>query len=99
MINFKRSFSDEFEVCRYRQGLKLVRPTQKSRKIQPASATLSDLKNLPCSFFFLDLQSRLQYSNAVQLEFLYANSLNEVIGKTAFDILHLEFCKKIILND
>lgn len=76
----KLSISDELQIIRYCNGVKLIKP---DHRLETTSAlTVGDFKKLPFSFYFLNTDSVTQSINEVGAAICGFESSHHSIGKT-----------------
>lgn len=95
--------SKEFDICRYRNGIKLLRPGQSKQIINSACTfdtgyTVGSALQLSCNVYFLNRHSELQNLNEENAATLGA-SIEECIGKTAYFHGRIQDAARIINND
>ncbi len=94
----KFNISPEFEIAPYRNGVKLVHPSN----CPPSTSEhllVAEVNTLPCNTYLLDKKSECVVANEQMIESLGLSSLNVVLGKTVMEYLYDERCKRIIEND
>ncbi|HVV68441.1 MAG TPA: helix-turn-helix transcriptional regulator [Gammaproteobacteria bacterium] len=95
---------DELYILRHKNGIMLIDDKEIQQyknlsKMPDKLYTVSDLFKYPFSIYFLNQKSQLSNSNPVNLEFIQADSLKQVYGKSAFDIFKEESTLQLIKND
>lgn len=95
--------SDELEVSRFRNGIKLSRPNADSiallsSKIH-AKHTVSSLLKMPCSIYFDDADGTIQKLNEHNAQFCDFDSVNQAIGKKYCGRFTRETAQLLLCND
>ena len=93
--------SNELAICRYGNGIKLLRPDQRiySPNRNSTGISIADALKLPFNVFFLNSESVMQNINEVCASTMGFYSTQDSFGKTMFDISPAENAKKVIDTD
>lgn len=95
-ISANQEINAEFQIVRYQNGIRLVRPENAS---QISCGSIKKVMNLPLSAYFLDRNSQCRYYNPTMATYLNAENLTDYIGIDATVAFKSESAKKIIFND
>jgi DNA-binding CsgD family transcriptional regulator len=87
--------SEEFFISRYRNGVKLIPPTN----IRSLPYTVKSTQELPFCIYFLAPNSVLRYINEKEAETLGFASVSEGVGKSAFDVCPTDNALTFIKTD
>jgi DNA-binding CsgD family transcriptional regulator len=97
MINRRNlDTSEELQVQRYGNGIKLIAPEQ---AVNRSATTIRSLMQLPFSVYFLDTDSVAQNMNEANAQFLGVQSVKDGIGKTLFSALKKQSARHKINHD
>lgn len=89
--------NDEWEIKRWRQGVKLVKPSTSCHDF--LSNSVSTIMKLPVNVYFMDTDSCMRTLNEQTAKTCgYTSSLN-AIGKSIRDVSKKETAQRIIKND
>lgn len=89
--------SENLAIQRFGPGIKLINPCQ--NLISDNHIFVSEIYKLPLCIYFLDTNSALQSLNEYELNFLDRNSIKDLVGLTAKDIIRPDVAESWIAND
>lgn len=95
----KLDTSNELLICRFNQGIKLVRPDEiKFDAAHLTNHTLGSIQQLPFSFYLLDLDGATKKMNSEGVEICGFESVEHSIGKTIGEVSKKESAIQMLNN-